>query len=141
MFQIVAFDPRAHLGRLMVESQAPTAEDAQALATGGAAYCAVGADGAVHAVAGLTEQWSGRAVAWAMIGDGARKSFKEVHRAVLAFLANDQHRRIELYVRADFPAAARWAEHLGFVRETPEPMAGFGPGGEACYLYAKVRNA
>lgn len=120
-----------------------TEAQAQELAAAGPAFAAVAEDGRVLAMAGVVPQWpeheDARAIAWAMVGFDAGPAMRRIHRAVVDFLARATYRRIEAHVHADFPAAIRWIEMLGFRRETPEPMQGFDPTGRACYLYARVR--
>lgn len=103
----------------------------------GDAWTAV-ADGLPIASAGLVDVWPGRAYAWALLGEDVGPWFVSVHRAVLKALARSPARRIEMAVDADFEAGARWAEMLGFKRETPEPMQAYLPNGRPAYLYARV---
>lgn len=114
-------------------------KEAEALANG-PAYTALGEDGAVLAAAGLLPQWPGRACAWAMIAHNAGPHFVRITREVRRALEACEFRRIEITVDAHFAAAVRWAEVLGFRRETPEPMAAYCPNGSPAYLYALVKD-
>lgn len=78
--------------------------------------------------AGTVQQWPGRHVAWAYLGDDTGPHMRWITREVQQNLTRVQG-RIELTVRCDFPAGHRWAEMLGFKVETPR-MEGFGPEGE-----------
>lgn len=123
----------------MQEGDPPiTLAAAEQLIAVGPSFSAVGEDGTVHAIAGVIPHWNGRAVAWAFVGFDAGPYMVRITREVKRFLATSGLRRVEASVRADFPAAVRWVEMLGFHRETPEPMRGYGPSGESCYLYARV---
>lgn len=61
-------------------------------------------------------------------------------RAVRRVLDAPGYKRLEMCVDAEHPAAIRWAELLGFERETPKPMRAFTPAGRAAYLYGRVRE-
>jgi hypothetical protein len=82
----------------------------------GVAYTAM-ADGEPIACAGMIELWSGRAYAWAYIGEQASKHWKTVHRAVHRALSSAKWRRVEMAVDIRDPGAKNWASHLGFVFE------------------------
>lgn len=115
--------------------------NAQALAAAGPCYSALDEDGTVLATAGVIPQWPGRVIAWALIAHNAGPHFVRITREVKRFLATCNARRIEVAVDAAFPAAIRWAEMLGFVRETPQPMRAYGLDGRSSYLYALVKDA
>jgi hypothetical protein len=51
----------------------------------------------------------------------------------------DAPRRLEIAVRRDFAAGRRWALLLGFERETPAGMRGYGADGATYDLYARIR--
>lgn len=85
-------------------------------------------DGTPIACAGTYIQWPGRSTAWAYLGKNTAPHMKWITKAVLANLAGVKG-RIELSVRADFPAGQRWARMLGFEVETP-CLKAFGPQGE-----------
>lgn len=95
-------------------------------------------DGVPAICAGLVPIWQGRALAWALLADCGKHSFREIHYAVKRFLDAQEIRRIETSVRRDFPAGHRWARALGFRRETPAGMAGYHPDGSRADLYARV---
>jgi hypothetical protein len=143
--RIVPFQPEHALAVRLQPMQATegppvTPVEAAALHAGGPAYTALGEDGAVLAAAGLLPQWPGRACAWAMIAHNAGPHFLRITREVRRVLEACDFRRIEITVDARFAAAVRWAEMLGFRRETPEPMAAYCPNGNPAYLYALVKD-
>lgn len=131
-----------HLGQLELQpSQAwftPIASDpayARMLLAGGPAYALVDGD-EVLACAGLSVQWEGRAVGWALVSGNAGRRMVELHKAVRRALELHPFRRVETTVYAGFDAGHRWARMLGFEREGC--MRAFAPGGEDCDLYARV---
>lgn len=112
---------------------------AKALEKAGPAHTAM-RDGKVLACIGLMHQWDGRATAWAIMANkigGA--DYLAIHRAVKRFMGIIGYRRIDATVAAHFDNAIRWAEMLGFKRETPEPMQCYAPDGSAHYLYSWVK--
>lgn len=86
-------------------------------------------DGEPIACAGTVFQWPGRYTAWAYMGRNTGPHMRWITREVLKNLSKFTQCRIELTVRADFPAGQRWARMLGFEVETPLLKA-FGPLGE-----------
>lgn len=113
---------------------------AKSLEKAGPAHTAM-RDGQVLACIGLMPMWNGRASAWAIMAkDIGGVNYLAIHRAVLRFIRLMDYRRIDCTVAANFPAAIRWAELLGFTRETPEPMQGYAPDGSAHYLYSRVKQ-
>lgn len=88
--------------------------------------------------AGIIEQWSNRAIAWAIMTPKIGSDFIHVHKATLRFLNIIGYRRIEMTVADGFESGRRWAEMLGFKCETPEGMKGYGPEGSNHFLYARV---
>lgn len=98
-------------------------------------------DGKVLACIGLMPIWEGRATAWAIMAqDIGGIDYLAIHRAVKRFMKLIGYRRIDATVVWHFENAIRWAEMLGFKRETPEPMQNYGPDGQAHYLYSWVRK-
>ncbi len=95
-------------------------------------------DGQPIASAGVVEVWPGRGYAWALLSAEAGRYMVRITRAVREFLDGSGYRRVEMAVDADFAAGRRWAEMLGFVCETPQPMRAYAPNGRDCYLYARV---
>lgn len=82
-------------------------------------------DGEVVCCAGTVQQWSTRHIAWALLGSQAPHNMKWITQEVRAALSRVPG-RIELTVRADFPAGQKWAGMLGFHVETPL-MPKYGP--------------
>lgn len=89
--------------------------------------------------AGILPLWNGRAQSWAFLAGGLERHFISIHRAVKRYLDVCGVRRIECAVDVGFEEGHRWAEMLGFKRETPEPMLGYREDGGACFLYARVQ--
>ena len=78
--------------------------------------------------AGTVQAWPGRHQAWAYVSRGTLRHMSWITSEVLSNLARVKG-RIELTVRADFPAGLRWAKTLGFKIETP-CLEAFGLDGE-----------
>ncbi len=65
--------------------------------------------------AGLIENSSDYATAWAMFAEGLRPAeWAVLTAAIRGVLAASDYRRIDMIVRADFEAGHRFAAHLGF---------------------------
>lgn len=95
-------------------------------------------DGRVVAVAGVSEIWTGRGDAWALIAaDIGPRLMTKVHYATKRFLEANTLRRIEAACVADFHQGHRWLEALGFSFEGP--LAKYAPDGSDCVRYARVR--
>jgi hypothetical protein len=114
-----------------------TEEYRAALERAGPAFSAL-ADGRVLGCAGVIEHWPGRGVAWAMLAADIGPGFVALHRAARRYLDRAAPRRLEIAVQRDFAAGRRWALLLGFERETPNGMRGYGPDGATYDLYARV---
>lgn len=119
MITIAAFKPE-HLLALKLQATQATAQPLMTLEHGRQITSAPGLsqtamlDGQPIACAGVIELWTGRAYAWAYLGEQAAGRFKAVHRAVGAVLALNRWRRVEMAVDVRDPGAKRWAHHLGF---------------------------
>lgn len=117
-----------------------TAGYARALEKAGPAHTAMRGS-KVLACIGLMHQWEGRASAWAIMAENiGGADYLAIHRAVKRFMKLIGYRRIDATVAANFPNAIRWAEMLGFKRETPEPMLNYAPDGSAHYMYSWVQK-
>jgi hypothetical protein len=95
-------------------------------------------DGDPIICAGTIRQWPGRYVAWACIATGTLRHMPWITEEVLKNLATVSG-RIEMTVRADFPAGQRWAKRLGFEIETPL-MRAYGPRGEDHVGFVRVNR-
>jgi hypothetical protein len=115
-----------------------TDEYRAALERAGPAFTAL-AGGRVLGCAGVVEHWPGRGVGWAMLAADIGPRFVALHRAVRRYLERQAPRRLEIAVQRDFAAGRRWALLLGFERETPGGMRGYGPDGATYDLYARIR--
>lgn len=121
--RILPFEP-AHLTRLVARPE--QAGDAARLGGGamdaaerGPAYTIVDGkeeDSPVLCCAGLVVNGPDHASAWALFADGMRPAqWAHVTRAIGGVLDAADYQRIDLGVRLDFPAAHRFARHLGFL--------------------------
>lgn len=91
-------------------------------------------------MAGLIPVYPGRfLIAWALLSRHSGPHMLAITRQVRRMLGAQDVDRIEMTVNAEFEAAQKWADMLGFVRETPEPLRKRGPGGTDEYIYARVR--
>lgn len=98
-------------------------------------------DGRVVGCAGVWPIWEGRASTWALFGEIPKPQWLRLHRHVLRVLERAHglgYWRIEAAVDAGFAPGRRWVSALGFVNETPEAMAGYGPTGRDFLLYARI---
>lgn len=103
-----------------------------------------GVNGSVLGCSGVLPLWEGRAMSWAVYdrrvespSDWGRIFAKT--KTILERAHELGHRRIETTVDAEFPAAHRYAQALGFKDETPEGMEAYSPDGRTFHLYARVR--
>lgn len=94
-------------------------------------------NGEILAIAGLAPQWTGRAIAWALISEDAGKCFHSIHKAVKRFLDSSEFLRIEANVDMEFEAGHRWMELLGFQLEGF--MRAYRPDGADMFLYARIK--
>lgn len=95
-------------------------------------------DDKVVACVGLVPVWPKRYQAWALIsGTIGPVGMLQLSRAVRRGMSLIPG-RIELVADASFAPGCRWAEILGFKRETPEPMPGWFENGAAAIQYARV---
>ena len=78
--------------------------------------------------AGMIQQWPGRYMAWAYLGENARDYMVWITKQTIALL-DKMKGRVEMTVRADFERGQRWARMLGFYAETP-CLKAYGPQGE-----------
>jgi hypothetical protein len=127
--QIVLQDAQAYLSGWVSETQGLALERTPSF-TGVVNGIPVGA-------AGIIPQWKGRAIAWAFISEMGPTKFLAIHRGTQRFLDQCYIQRIEMTVDADWPAAHRWANLLGFKMEA-ERMSAYSPDGNDCSLYARV---
>jgi hypothetical protein len=136
---IVPFEA-AHLERLTMQgAQAYMSEILSegygvALEQGGPAFSGIEGE-TVIACLGVLPQWSGRAIAWGLVGVHAPDHMLRITRAVQAFLDTQAHRRIETTVATGFRQGARWAQMLGFEYEGTMPL--YSPDGRSYDLYAR----
>lgn len=93
----------------------------------------------VVAAAGLVEQCSSHATAWALIsGEIGVGELREVGEAIRRALACDAYLRVDTMVRSDFARGRSWALRLGFQREGT--MRKWGPMAIDMDLYARIRG-
>lgn len=118
------------------QSMADRVQTAKALIEQGNAYAAIDDDG-VMCVAGVTPQWDGRAVAWALVSRHAGRKMAALTRSIRRYLDGLGIRRIEMYVDAQFSTGCRWATMLGFKNEGR--MAAFLPNGNDAFMYGRTQ--
>ena len=98
-------------------------------------------DGKVLGVFGLQVRWEGLGIFWMIcrsefLSLGVRTIITAVSRTINIMISDNNLYRAEMYVRTDFPKAARMAEFLGFNKECI--MKQFFPDKNDSYLYSKV---
>ncbi len=141
MLHIVPFQPE-HLAALKIQAVQASAQPSMTLEFGRQIQASVGMartallEGQPIACAGITELWKGRGFAWAYLGDGWERHAKAIHRAVLEVLKASRWRRVEMAVDSRYPAAKRWAWHLGFDFEGV--ARAYTPDGRDCEIWARV---
>lgn len=121
----------------MIQPLMTDMEYAVSLQTRGPAFSAM-VDGEIIAAAGLLPQWENRAVAWALIGENARRHFVRLTKSMVRYFDFAEFNRLETAVKTDFAEGHRWARMMGFVREGT--MRGYAPDGCDYDLYARVKN-
>lgn len=94
-------------------------------------------DGRIVACAGVAEIGFGMGSLWAFLSVDSGRHFVRLDRCVRRLLEIPSYRRIEASAAASFQPACRWLELLGFDAEGV--MRKYGPNGEDCMRYAKVR--
>ncbi len=114
-----------------------TPEYGRALEDVGNGYTAMVDDRPI-ACAGLAEQWEGRALAWALIGQDAGPHFVRMVRGMRRALDMSCWRRIEAQVDAEFVEGLRLAEMLGF--EVESKMRAFTSAGRDAFMYVRIRQ-
>jgi hypothetical protein len=96
--------------------------------------------GVVLACAGITVQWEGLGVAWAILSPLGRQHPLLVHRAVMRgleeIIGTHKLRRVECAVARDFLAGRRWVEVLGFEPECECPA--YLPDGSTAIRYVRL---
>lgn len=92
---------------------------ARLLAKQGSGFTVRDEHGTVLLVGGIVEIDDSYGHAWAFVSAAAGPKLRWLTRKVRGHLdaVLPRHRRIELFARADFPQAARWAALLGFANE------------------------
>jgi hypothetical protein len=84
------------------------------------------------ACAGISIQWTGLGLAWAIVSSLALKHRRALHSSVKdgmrEMIAAYGLRRVDALVMADFWVGRRWLQGLGFVEESLMPR--YGPAGE-----------
>lgn len=93
-------------------------------------------DGVPVCIWGKVHVWNGRAIIWALMGEGSRSCMKQLIECGRETIDRMDEQRIEATVRVGFPAGVRFIELLGFARECV--MEKFSSDGDAEYLYARV---
>lgn len=105
----------------------------------GPCWAALSSNGVVLAIAGVTEAWEGRGIAWSVLSRHCGPHLLALTRTVRRYLDGMDYARLEMYVDAQFAEGCRWAQMLGFELETPNPMRRFLPNGNGAYLFGRTR--
>lgn len=95
--------------------------------------------GEVTACAGAVPLWPGVCTGWALTSAGVYGCgcfFTELVRRSIDWLRRRGFHRVQADVLMSFPAAARWARHLGF--EFEGVAWALGPNGEDYFRYGRV---
>ena len=124
-----------HLERLRAEAQCEQRDEARVQGgdmPGGSSWAAL-QDGRPVAAAGVVEVWPGRGYVWALFP--GRWPVRAVMREIRARLDGLRFARLEMAVDAEFEAAARFAEHLGFSRESTARR--YMPNGHDAHIYVR----
>ena len=89
---------------------------------------------------GIVKMWEGRGEAWAILSSARHAHAVAVFRAAKALIefAQNTLKRIEANVVAEHAEGCRFAEHLGFKRESFRPF--YFPDGRNAIGYARLRN-
>jgi len=99
-------------------------------------------DGTIIAAAGIVMQFGRVGAAWMMMRTCASKHLLSVYRGTVEWMKIVWEHydlvRLHTYVRADFPAGARFVEKIGFKKEGL--MRKFCPDETDAWLYAKIRD-
>lgn len=135
--RLVDFEQRHRDALLVQERQRHELKDAPDRPMG-QAWTALAGEHPV-CIGGLYEIWRDRAYAWALLGRDAGPHMVSLTRAIRFQLGAAPFARIEMVVEQDFHAAARWAEALGFLLETPEPLRRFLPNGRDAWIYSRIK--
>lgn len=103
---------------------------ADILADAGSAHTLRDADGTVLAICGVARIDDGYGHGWLFMSAAAGARMRWITRVVRTYLDRQMSRcrRVECMVRADWPAATRWARMLGFADEGPMPCAAWDGG-------------
>lgn len=91
--------------------------------------------------AGLVAVRPHRAVAWAVLSQGAAAYMLPIARKVRRVILASQFRRVEFTVAAGFREGQKFAALIGATRETPEPMRFFGADGGDEIMYAVIKES
>lgn len=141
--RLVRFEP-AHLEALRLQpaqahmlGEIETEGYAAMLAAEGG-FTALGEDGAVLAVAGVSARWQGVGMIWALISCEAGPHMRSLVRAAKGYLENvGEWHRVEASVDVGFLAGDRLLTLLGFEREGLARR--YRPDGGDCTIWAKIR--
>ncbi len=97
-------------------------------------------DGRCIGAAGLQQVFAHRAACWMLLSEEAEDHMVAITRKVRRVVALSPYRRVELTVDTGFPNGHKFAELLGFKRETDEPLQAYGPAGNAEHMYALIKE-
>ncbi len=97
-------------------------------------------DDKVYAVFGLTFLWNGVAEGWALLTDKISEFKFALHKRILNaikfYVEKMDIKRLQITVKSDFEKGIKWAEALGFEKESL--MKKWGPEGADYYQYVRL---
>ncbi len=97
-------------------------------------------DGVILGIIAFVPLWSGVYDVWTLasthIHTYKMTYFKLLKRGIKIYTDLLQIRRLQGTIRADVDFATKWIQYLGFEKEAI--MEGYGPSGEAHYMFARV---
>lgn len=91
--------------------------------------------------AGLVQVRPHKAMAWLILSEDAAPYMLPIARKIRRVFRASPYKRVELSVADDFPNGDRFANLIGAVCETPEPMKFYGADGRDERMYALIKEA
>ena len=139
---IVPFEP-AHIQQIEVHATQTLffhthwdEEQAQAVASSGPCFTMIH-DGKVLCCSGVSIQWEGRAIAWAIMSKDAGPHMRRIFKAIADFFNINGSKRVEAHVDPSEESHRRFITMLGF--ELEGRMRAFSPDGRDFELYARIK--
>ena len=115
-----------------------TPEYATGLARASDAYTTINDNGDILFCGGLAEYWNGRAMMWSFLSRHLNpRLFVKLHKKVLKYLAMQDYHRIEVSIAEEHAEGIKWAELLGFERESL--MKKYTPDAQNSFMYVRLK--